>query len=354
MAGQRGDVILLTPPGAGGVMVLALRGADRWHRARELLRTGRGEPLATARGPSLAALWVAGRPVDEVLVVDRPELLQLEVHAHGSPAVLRAVEAVVGRCRREQPSPAQELLCHARGAEQLELALEQLAMPLAGLLEQPASPARAAALAAAWQRRHGALALARPTRLVLVGAQNAGKSTLMNRLLHRERVLTGAYPGLTRDPVRETTLLAGYPYTLVDTAGEGPVVDGVDAAAQDRGRRERRRGLRLLVVDGSVGPDAHTEQLMGQGTLVVCNKVDLPPAAKPWPPHLAPRLALSCRDPGDAAAIRERVGAALRQMRHLPPAGPVGGPAPLNEAQVQALSSALAQAHPTETPTETP
>lgn len=331
-------------------MVLALRGADRWHRARELLRTPGGEPLATTGGPRLAALWVAGRQVDEVLVVDRPELLQLEVHAHGSPAVLAAVEAALGRCRRERPGPAQELLWQARGPEQLELALEQLAMPLASLLGQPASPARAAALAAAWKRGQAALALARPTRLVLVGAQNAGKSTLMNRLLHRERVLTGALPGLTRDPVRETTLLAGYPYTLVDTAGEGPVVDGVDEAAQARGRRERQRGLRLLVVDGSVGPDPHTGQLMSQGTLVVCNKVDLPPAAGPWPEHLSPRLELSCRDPEDAAAIRERVGTALRRMRHLPPAGPVGGPAPLNEAQVQALSSALAETHSTDAP----
>jgi len=354
MAGDRG-LVLLTPTGAGGVMVLALRGPDRWRRAHELLRTSDGQPLdgqplALTAGPRLATLWIADRALDQVLVVDRPALSQLEVHAHGSPAVLRALEAALGSCRRECPGPAQELLWHARGPEQLELALEQLAHPLEQLLRGPPGVERDAALEAAWDRRRPALALAVPTRLVLVGVQNAGKSTLMNRLLHRERVLTGTMPGLTRDPVREATLLAGYPYTVVDTAGEGPVADAVDRAAQARGRQERRHGLRLLVVDGSVGPDSQAERLMGPGTLVVCNKTDLPRAPVPWPEQLAPHLELSCRDPADAAAIRQQVGAALRRMRELPPAGPVGGPAPLDEAQRTALSRALAATRSADAP----
>ncbi|MHC4514413.1 MAG: GTPase [Planctomycetota bacterium] len=350
MAGDR-RLALLTPPGAGGVMVLALQGEDRWQRAGELLRTLEGEPLVPAPGPRLAALWVSGRQVDEVLVVDRPALSQLELHAHGSPAVLAAVEAALGRCARECPTKAQELLWHARGPAQLELALEQLADPLERLLAGgPAGPDRSAALAAAWDRSGPALALASPTRLVLAGAQNAGKSTLMNRLLHRERVLTGSRPGLTRDPVHETTLLAGYPYTLVDTAGEGPAAEAVDRAAQARGRRERRSGLRLLVVDGSRGPDALAEQLMGPDTLVVCNKADRPQAPVVWPSRLTPRVDVSCRDAADAATIRDVVGEALRRLRGLPPAGPVGGPAALDEAQRTALVAALSAAPPADAP----
>ncbi len=326
-------------------MVLALRGQGRWRRAAGLLRSRGGAPLAShGPWPRLATLWVGGRELDEVVVVDRPELSQLEVHAHGSPAVLRALEVAMGRCRRERPGPAQELLWQARGPEQLGLALEQLANPLEDLLHQPRGPRRVAELEEAWDRSRVALALAVPARLVLVGAQNAGKSTLMNRLLHRERVLTGSLPGLTRDPVREATLLGGYPYLLVDTAGEGPVEDEVDRAAQARGRRERRWGLRLLVVDGSIGPDAGTSRLMGPETLVVCNKTDLPPASAVWPEDLAPRVELSCRDPQTAAAIRRQVGIALRRMRRLPLAGPVGGPAALSEAQRAALAAALAAA----------
>src|SRR5690606_522072 len=91
--------------------------------------------------------------------------------------------------------------------------------------------ARAAELRAALDRSTAALALATPCRVVLCGVQNAGKSTLMNRLLFQERVLTGPTAGLTRDPVREPVVLAGYPYLLVDTAGEGRVGDALDAAA---------------------------------------------------------------------------------------------------------------------------
>jgi GTP-binding protein len=61
---------------------------------------------------------------------------------------------------------------------------------------------------------------AKPLRLAIVGRPNAGKSTLVNRLLGEERMLTGPEPGLTRDAV--TVLLHdadGTPIALVDTAG---------------------------------------------------------------------------------------------------------------------------------------
>jgi GTP-binding protein len=59
----------------------------------------------------------------------------------------------------------------------------------------------------------------RPLKLAIVGRPNAGKSTLLNRLLGEERMLTGPEPGLTRDAV--ATLLADPdgPIELVDTAG---------------------------------------------------------------------------------------------------------------------------------------
>ena len=134
------------------------------------------------------------------------------------------------------------------------------------------------------------------------------------------------------------------PYTLVDTAGEGPVLDAVDRAAQIRGRRERRGGLGLLVVDGSRGPDALTEALMGPGNLVVCTQTDRPQAPGEWPDGLTPRVEVSCRDAADAAAVRELVGKALRRLRDLPPAGPVGGPAALDQTQHAALTAAWSAA----------
>ncbi len=60
----------------------------------------------------------------------------------------------------------------------------------------------------------------RPLKLAIVGRPNAGKSTLLNRLLGQERQLTGPEPGLTRDAISVIiTDTDGYKIELVDTAG---------------------------------------------------------------------------------------------------------------------------------------
>ena len=59
----------------------------------------------------------------------------------------------------------------------------------------------------------------RPLKLAIVGRPNVGKSTLLNRLLGEERMLTGPEPGLTRDAVSVVLADPGGPIELVDTAG---------------------------------------------------------------------------------------------------------------------------------------
>ncbi len=59
----------------------------------------------------------------------------------------------------------------------------------------------------------------RPLKLAIVGRPNAGKSTLLNRLLGEERMITGPEPGLTRDAVSSMLHDAGGEVELVDTAG---------------------------------------------------------------------------------------------------------------------------------------
>ena len=59
----------------------------------------------------------------------------------------------------------------------------------------------------------------RPLKLAIVGRPNAGKSTLLNRLLGEERMITGPEPGLTRDAVASMLADAVGPIELVDTAG---------------------------------------------------------------------------------------------------------------------------------------
>src|SRR5580692_4341804 len=62
-------------------------------------------------------------------------------------------------------------------------------------------------------------AAARPLKLAIVGRPNAGKSTLLNRLVGEERMLTGPEPGLTRDAVSVVLNDRNGPIELVDTAG---------------------------------------------------------------------------------------------------------------------------------------
>lgn len=65
--------------------------------------------------------------------------------------------------------------------------------------------------------------------IVVAGAPNAGKSTLLNRLLGVERAITGAQAGTTRDWLEAPTVLAGLPVRLVDTAGLRTTADAVEA-----------------------------------------------------------------------------------------------------------------------------
>lgn len=320
---------LLTPPGFGGVAVVVATSDEERSALLQCLRTRRGAPLPPLPGavPRRALLHWDEVVRDDVLVVDRG-CAGFELHLHGSPALLAAFEQRFGPFGAFAVSPAEQLLRTALSPAQLRLAIEQMTMPFdawrAGVDALP-PPARTAALAAARARSAVATALAVPTPLVLCGRQNAGKSTLFNRLLMRERALAGDVPGLTRDPVAETTCLDDYPYEIVDTAGEGPVASTLDAEAIARGRRERERGLRMLVVDGNIGPTALDRELCTAGTIVVATKADLP--AAPWPNDLPCDLRLRADEPMDAAAIRRDVGRLLRQCRGLPVAGPVGGPA---------------------------
>lgn len=102
---------------------------------------------------------------------------------------------------------------------------------LAATLGRVATTARG--LAAGW--RAGAVALD-GARVALVGPVNAGKSSLFNALLGRERALVSPVAGTTRDVVESPLALPGGRLVLVDTAGEREGTTGLEAAGQVLGR----------------------------------------------------------------------------------------------------------------------
>ncbi|MBI5124076.1 MAG: tRNA uridine-5-carboxymethylaminomethyl(34) synthesis GTPase MnmE [Candidatus Omnitrophica bacterium] len=115
---------------------------------------------------------------------------------------------------------------------------------------------------------------------VICGKPNVGKSSLMNLLLKRDRVIVAPIPGTTRDAVEETINLSGLPIRLVDTAGIGIVKDALYKESSERSRRYiERSDIVLLMLDASTEIDdedlAIIRMVEDKKKLVVINKIDL-------------------------------------------------------------------------------
>jgi len=121
-------------------------------------------------------------------------------------------------------------------------------------------------------------------RLAIVGRPNAGKSSLFNRLVERERAIVTAAPGTTRDTVSERVSMEGIPVELIDTAGlrnrEG--IDEAERLGIARSREAMAESdVVLLVVDATVGISREDRAVIelgasgGSSVLVAWNKSDL-------------------------------------------------------------------------------
>jgi len=114
-------------------------------------------------------------------------------------------------------------------------------------------------------------------RVVIYGATNAGKSSLLNRLLGYERVIVSDAPGTTRDTIEETVNLCGVPVRLLDTAGLRTSTSDIEREGIARTERSLQKAdLRLHIIDRNAAPPAHFEQNANGNELLVLNKSDLP------------------------------------------------------------------------------
>jgi len=114
--------------------------------------------------------------------------------------------------------------------------------------------------------------------IAILGRPNAGKSTLFNALVGRDRAIVTAVPGTTRDAISEVCEIGGETVTLFDTAGLRDASDEVEkigvAVAERAGERA---DLVLYVVDALGGMSREDEDFLrrGRGTLLVMTKADL-------------------------------------------------------------------------------
>jgi tRNA modification GTPase len=118
--------------------------------------------------------------------------------------------------------------------------------------------------------------------IAVIGAPNAGKSSLVNALAQRDVAIVSDLAGTTRDIVEVHLDLGGFPAILADTAGLRPEQighEGQESIESEGIRRALKRAeeadIRLLLFDGTQeAPDAHTLALCDDKTVIAVNKAD--------------------------------------------------------------------------------
>jgi GTPase len=127
--------------------------------------------------------------------------------------------------------------------------------------------------------------IAKPLRIAVLGRPNAGKSTLLNRILGQDRLLTGPEPGLTRDSISIETLWRGRRLKLFDTAGlrrRARVVEKLEKlAVADALRAVRFAEVVVLLLDATIPFEkqdltlADLVEREGRALVIGLNKWDL-------------------------------------------------------------------------------
>jgi tRNA modification GTPase len=341
-------VAIATPPGRGGIGIVRLSGPQAREIVAPTLRLR--NPLAPGQSRFGDLLDPeTGEKLDEAVVTffAAPHSYTgedvVEVAAHGSPVILETMlrrmlsrgarlagpgeftqrAFLSGRIDLTQAEAVRDLieaqtLYQARvAAQQMQGALSRRIKPIKEELVSLISVFEAGIdfaeddvdvlpTAEAVRRIDGISAQLRPVaesfaqgrmihsgvNLAIVGRPNAGKSSLFNRLVQRERAIVTASPGTTRDLVTERVSLGGIPLELVDTAGLREASD----EAEQIGIQKSREALAdadvvLLVLDATAAPEPEELELLvtlaQRRALVAVNKKDLAHPSAPMQEALA-------------------------------------------------------------------
>ncbi|MBK8270077.1 MAG: 50S ribosome-binding GTPase [Planctomycetes bacterium] len=265
---------LLTPAAPGAIAVIVLCGEG----VREILDVIARRPLSDAppawqdRRPTLCRIFDGDNQIDDAVVTQMSHggTAQAEIHLHGGVRIAQRVLMLLERLGAAVV-PAAEFPDLLRSDDRVVRRID-CAIQTAGsrrlvrwLLTQrdvlPAFMGKLDALSAMeceeFERRsRAARRLLAGIRVAIVGPPNAGKSTLANRLIGSERVITSDIPGTTRDWVSETALVDGWPVILIDTAGIRDTDCDIEAEAVRRGGEQARLAdLILLVTDATESVD---------------------------------------------------------------------------------------------------
>jgi tRNA modification GTPase len=113
-------------------------------------------------------------------------------------------------------------------------------------------------------------------RVAILGAPNAGKSSLLNLLARRPAAIVSPQPGTTRDIIEVQMDVEGYPVILTDTAGLREAENPVESEGIARAHAAAQNAdLKLVLFDATAAPDQASLSLCDENTIVVLNKTDL-------------------------------------------------------------------------------
>ncbi len=323
--------------------IIRLTGDDCADIAGKVFTRINGKPLrdAPARKLVLGTLSdSAGRTIDQCMAVYTPGPNSytgedtVEIHSHGSPAILAAgldalyrsgarparrgeftkraflngkmdltsAEAVIDLIEAETAEAAANAAGQVTGALQKKLApiydnLTDLCSHFHAVLDYPDEDIddfRLENYSAALESDANALSglmgtygqgqiLKRGVRAAIVGKPNVGKSSLLNSLAGYERVIVTEIAGTTRDTVEETVKVGSTVLRLIDTAGIRNTSDRVEAMGVERSREAvKNADVVILMIDSSVSLTPEDLEVIAlcqtlERVIVLLNKGDLEP-----------------------------------------------------------------------------
>jgi tRNA modification GTPase len=290
----------LTPAGQAAIATFAVHGPRAWEVAHLLFRPLKGILPTDAPLGHFFLGKLGGAVADEVVlsVKQTQPVAWLELHTHGGRAVTDYVFELfrgegVAVCgweaflRHTTPDPvgaeAAIALTAAPTVRTAAILLDQMNGTLTKALQvirQAGQGGDAAAMLKGLKELNRYADLGRhlttPWLVVIAGAPNVGKSSLVNALAGFQRSIVAPTPGTTRDVVTTRIAMDGWPLELTDTAGIRAAAESLEQQGIDQAKRTLADAdLRLWVLDAGtepVWPNAADSKLV-----LLVNKVDLPP-----------------------------------------------------------------------------
>jgi tRNA modification GTPase len=290
-------VAVLTPAGTGAIATLAVAGPTAWDAVTARFRPAKG---TLPEAPAVGRFWYGtlGDGVgDEVVVAVREGWV--EVHCHGGRRVVRWVVEQFKQLGCEEVSwealeGAKPSRCNGRACDTRALAPLTQAPTLKTasiLLDQYhgafaravtdilASPQPLPLLSQLNQFAELGRHLVAPWKVVVAGAPNVGKSSLINALAGYQRSVVAPVAGTTRDVVTVTVALDGWPVELADTAGLRASDDPLEREGVERAKQQILEADECLLVSDVTDPASALrprDYRLNHMAICVVNKIDQP------------------------------------------------------------------------------